>query len=515
MKISRVLSGSLIVLTLFMGAGFVFGQDIARRTTAITYPLNERVTVQFRGTTRFPRMGGRATIRRTQRNGSEVDLSVFKMPRPFELGAGYATYVLWAVSPEGQVDNLGEIKRRGFFEFDSRIRVTTKLQTFSLIITAEPHFLVSRPSQEIMLENLNPVARSGRSIPTTVAVQYFGNSSDFFRDPRTPEIAELDYSRTPSTILQAKQAVALARFAEADRYSAQTLTEAEELLSNAEEAWRAGRREADVDVVARRAISTAVNAETLAFEGRAARQQRDEQMRTDAEIRSIEDRLRDAQNEVASLKAQLADETRSRELSERDVQNFTQQLRELRAENGRLREELGRAQIEIANTRTRLATYEAAERTVEEQRQREERWNLIQANQPNLMQALRKFGTVGRNERGIVLTLPENFWASARSANFSPTADTTLNSLAEILANNPDYKITIESHTDDQGSPDELEALTRNRSRAVAERLSDHGVANGRLDPRGFGASIPVAPNTTNANRARNRRVQLVLVPAI
>ena len=120
--------------------------------------------VQFRGTTRFPRMKGEARIRRTARNGTEIELTVSKMPRPFELGAGYATYVLWAISPEGQADNLGEIKRRGFFEFDSKISVTTKLQTFALIITAEPHFLVRRPSQEIMLENLSPYTASGKKI---------------------------------------------------------------------------------------------------------------------------------------------------------------------------------------------------------------------------------------------------------------------------------------------------------------------------------------------------------------
>ncbi|MBA2379308.1 MAG: hypothetical protein H0V76_07010, partial [Blastocatellia bacterium] len=196
----KVLCGLFSLLLFFGISGTVFGQlDVPRRTTAITYPLDERITVQFRGTTRFPRMGGRANIRRTARNGTEIDLSVFKMPRPFELGAGYATYVLWAVSPNGQVDNLGEIRRRGFFEFDSSIKVTTRLQSFSLLITAEPHYLVTRPSQEIMLENLNGAARSGRAIETTAAVQYFGNSSDFFRDARTPEIAEIDYSKTPST----------------------------------------------------------------------------------------------------------------------------------------------------------------------------------------------------------------------------------------------------------------------------------------------------------------------------
>src|SRR5688500_10154296 len=171
MNKTKTIAGIFSLLFFLGSTGLVFGQvDIGRRTTAITYPLDELVTVQSRGTTRFPRMKGEARIKRTSRNGSEIELSVSKMPRPFELGAGYATYVLWAVAPDGQVDNLGEIKRRGFFEFDSRMSVTTPLQTFALIITAEPHFLVWRPSQEIMLENLSPMALSGKKIATAPAV---------------------------------------------------------------------------------------------------------------------------------------------------------------------------------------------------------------------------------------------------------------------------------------------------------------------------------------------------------
>ena len=248
-------SGPLgILFTLLFVFGFVvagFGQlDVPRRTTAITYPLDELVMVQFRGTTRFPRMKGEAKMKRTSRNGTEIELSVSKMPRPFELGAGYATYVLWAIAPGGQAVNLGEIKRRGYFEFDSRISVTTSLQTFALIITAEPHFLVQRPSQEIMLENLSPYTLTGKTIATTPAVQYFGNSSDYFRDARTPEIAELDYSKTPSTILQAKQAVALARFAGAERDALEELREAESLLAGAENSWKAKRDDENFSYVA-------------------------------------------------------------------------------------------------------------------------------------------------------------------------------------------------------------------------------------------------------------------------
>ena len=104
-----------LVLAALMAVVPVTAQvDVARKTTAVTYPLDLVVMVQFRGTTRFPRMKGDAKIRRTGRNGTQVELSVSKMPRPFELGAGYATYVLWAISPDGQFDNMGEINAEGF-----------------------------------------------------------------------------------------------------------------------------------------------------------------------------------------------------------------------------------------------------------------------------------------------------------------------------------------------------------------------------------------------------------------
>ena len=508
MQNSKVAKGFLTLL--FISALTITGlsQDVARRTTAITYPLDEQVLVQFRGTTRFPRMKGEAKIKRTSRSGSEIELSVSKMPRPFELGAGYATYVLWAISPDGAVDNLGEIKRRGFFEFDSKIRVTTSLQTFALIITAEPHFLVRTPSQAIMLENLSPYTVSGKTIATTPSIQYFGNSSDYFRDSRTPEIAEIDYSKTPSAILQAKQAIALARYAGADRDAAEELKEAESLLNNAEAAWQANRDEETVDIAARRAISASVKAETTAMVRKAAREKRNEQTRTDAEIRQAEDKYADAMAQIAELKAQLSDETRGRELSERDVATYSQQIRELRAENARLSEELGRTRVEADNAKSRLAQVEAEKQAVVKA-------SSLQANEGAFMESLRRFGNVSKNERGIILTLPENFWASARSTDFSPTATTKLGSLGEVLANNPDYRLSIESHTDNRGTPEELQALTEQRSQALSQQLSGFGVASGRIEAKGLGSSLPVAPNTTVANRAKNRRVHLILVPTV
>ncbi len=514
MKIHQALKLSALFSLLFLLTISIVAQvDLARRTTAITYPQDEVVYVQFRGTTRFPRMKGEAKLKRTAKNGTEIDLSVSKMPRPFELGAGYATYVLWAISPDGQVDNLGEIKRRGFFDFDSKISVTTPLQTFALIITAEPHFLVRRPSQTIMLENLSPVAPSGRTLATTRAIQYFGNSSDFFRDARTPEIAEIDYSKTPSTVLQARQAVALAKFAGAQRDATDELRQAELLLKTADNAWKAGRDEEQVDISARQAIGAAVKAEETAAIRREAREKRNEKTRADEEIRQSEEKYTDAQNQIADVRAELARETRNRELAERDAQNYSTQVRELQAELGKLREELGRTKTEAENTNAKLANLQTQNQEIEQQRAREQRANQLQANNLVLMQSLRRFGTVVKDERGIVITLPETYFAGTRAENFGAVGEANLHSLAEILAGNAEYKIAVEAHTDNKGATEELQSLTERRAQAIAEKILALGVAQNRLQTKGFGANVPVAPNTTLASRAKNRRVQIILTP--
>ena len=504
------------ILLLFLLTISAFAQlDVPRQTTAVTYPLDEVVMLQFRGTTRFPRMKGTAKLKRTSKNGTEIELSVSKMPRPFELGAGYATYVLWAISPDGQVDNLGEIKRRGFFDFDSNISVTTRLQTFALIITAEPHFLVRRPSRAIMLENLNPYAMSGKTLATTQAVNYFGNSSDYFNDARTPLIADIDYSKTPSTILQAKQAIALAKYAGAQRDAVNELREAETLLQNAERSWQADRDEEMVDIAARKAVSAAVKAEDTAIVRKEAREKRNEQTRQDAETRQAEEKYTDAQNQINELKNELARETRNRELAERDAQNYSNQIKEIRDENARLRQELSAAKAEAESAKVRLARLEGEKEVIVQQQERAERLSRLQANQGVLMQSLKRFGAVTKDERGIVLTLPENWWLGIRFNDFASTAETKLSSLGELLASSADYKIIVESHTDDKGTSSELQNLTQTRADALAEKFVTSGVSRERVEAKGFGATLPVAPNTTNVNRAKNRRVQVILVPNI
>ncbi len=498
-----------VFAVLFLFSIKIFAQaDVPRETKAITYPQDEEISVQFRGTTRFPRMKGIAEVERTRKNGTEVQLTVSKMPRPYELGAGYATYVLWAISPDGQIDNLGEIKRRGFFEFDSKISVTTPLQTFALIVTAEPHFLVRTPSRAVMLENLNPYSKNGRTVATTTSIQYFGNSSDYFRDARTPEIADIDYKNTPPSILQAKQAVALAKYAGAQRDAQEELTEAETLLQNALNAWQAQRDEETIDLAARKAISQAVKAESTAAVRREAREKRNERSRRDAAINDAEDKFLQAQNEITSLRAELGRETRNRELAERDALNYQNQVKDLRDENSRLRAEAERVKIQ-------LAKIEGEKLAIERRQERADRIERIRSNEDVLMKSLSRFGEVDKSERGIVLTLPESYWSTNRVSSFTENGESNVNQLGEVLANSVDYKIIVESHTDNKGTPDELKNLTMERAAAISDKVTAYGVKSSRISYEGFGGALPVVPNSTAKNRLKNQRVQVILVPNI
>lgn len=504
---------STTVFAIFALAATVAAQsDLKRETVAITYPLEQSINVKFRGTTRLPRLKGEAKVTRSGRRGTRVEMSVEGLPRAFELGSVYTTYVLWAISPEGRADNLGEFKRGGSFIVDSKIDVTTPLQTFAMIMTAEPHFLVRGPSRMVVLENLPP-NRPGNADVSTVAVRYIGNTSDYFNQARVPEVADADYARTPTSLLGARQSVSLARFAGAERDAPDELKEATDQLAQAESAWRLKQSESDVDALARRAISLGSKAEEIAEARKAARGRREDIARRDAAVREAEKTSDVYQQEIAELRDRLEKSERARELSDRDLSNTNQQVRDLRSENARLRDELQQVRSASEDAKVKLARIEG-ERSVEEQKRlAEQRQAQAAAQATALRQSLARFGTVRDAERGFMLILADNIWAGARSADLTANAAASVEPLAALLANNPEYQLYIEVFTDSRGDEVALRKLTQDRAAALSARFTGAGVQEGRIQASGMGPDKPVAPNTTPAGRTRNRRAEITLIP--
>jgi outer membrane protein OmpA-like peptidoglycan-associated protein len=507
---SSTLFALLLALTL---CASVFAQsDVQRQTVAITYPLDQAVSLKFRGTTRLPRLKGEAKVKRQGRRGTRVELKVENLPRAMELGGIYTTYVVWAISPEGRVDNLGEIKRSGSQFIDSKIDVTTPLQSFALIVTAEPHFLVRVPSRMVVLENLPPL-RPGDAEVATVNVQYMGNTSDYFRDPRVPDVADPEYLRTPTSLLGARQAIRLARYAGAERDAQEELRDAQAQLELAENGWRLKQPEAEIDAAGRQAISLGARAEEVAEARKAARQRREEIAERDRAVREAEDNAATANQQIADLKAALDREQRARELAERDSVNASQQLRDARTEIARLREEVAQARTEGEEAKIKLARLEG-ERSAEQARsQATERVEQQRTSAASLKQTLASFGTVRETPRGIVLTLNESIWSDGRASNLSAAAAAKLEPLAALLANNPDYRIVIEAYTDNRGSADALKQLTDERARVLADQFIGAGIEGTRIEASGLGSSRPVASNTKTAGRLRNRRIEITLIP--
>src|SRR6266542_3162567 len=511
----RLLPSKLIIAcaSIFLLGFTVLAQrDVPRQTVAITYPLDETISVKFRGTTLLPRLKGEAKVKRAGRRGTRVELNIDDLPRASELGGIYTTYVLWAIAPDGRVDNMGEIKRSGSSFVDSKIDVTTPLQTFALIVTAEPHFLMKIPSRMVILENLPPL-RAGNSQIETVNVQYIGNSSDFFKQTRVPEVADKDYRDTPISLLGARQSLNLAKYAGATEDAAEELQRAEDDLQTAEKAWRLNQPVAEIDVLARKATSSGARAEEMAIARHAARVRREDIQRRDEALRSAEKTAEAAQREIDQLRTELDREQRARELAERDAATTNEQLREQRVEAARLRDELQTVRSEGDTAKIKLARLEGEKQAEETRRDAERREQERRAAESMLKQTLAKYGTVKETPRGFQLVLSETIWTSARATNLAASSAAKLEPLAALLASNPDYQILIESYTDNKGDEVSLQQLTQERARALSERFQAAGVDAARIQANGMGASNPLVSNTTLNGRSRNRRTEITLTP--
>jgi len=510
MKVARLLKPSVAALFLALATTVPAQNDSRRNTIAITYPLDQTIEVPFRGTTRLPRLKGDAKVRRQGRRGTRVELNIDNMPRAYELGSVYTTFVLWAISPSGQVDNLAEIKRSGSMVVDSKVDATTPLQSFALIVTAEPHFMVRTPSRMVVLENLKPTTPRDAQVET-VPVQYIGNSSDYFRDSAVPTIAQSDFRDIPNALLGARQAINLARYAGAERDAPNELRTAEADLAQAEGAWRMHSPERDIDILARQAISSGVKAEDMAFARRSARERREELERRDEAVRVAEQDTASANQEISRLKRELENERHARELAERDSLNAQEQLRDARTEVARQRDELQTVRADAEDAKVRLAKIEGEKQAEEARKAADNKVAQQQASANSLRQSLSKFGVVRESDRGMTLVLPESSWAAPRSSNLTAAASVKLDQIGALLANNPDYQIAITTYTDNSGKADALQQLTDDRARVLSEKLAAAGVDVTRMQMSGMGAANPVAPNTSVASRAKNRRTEIAL----
>src|SRR5262245_11168185 len=500
------------------------GGDVRRHTVAITY-FKDPVEVQLQGTTLRPQARGDATVERwRKRNESEIDIKVEKLNPAYNYGGDYTTYVLWAITPEGQVSNLGEFRLSGG---TGRLHAATPFQTFAMIVTAEPHFMVELPSKKVVLENLAPASKNV-SIQSS-EIYFTGDTGRYYTDNEIPVAAERDFAKTPMELLQARRAVQIAKLAEGERFDSADMKQAVDSLEQAEAAFRRGLNVHEVGRICRDAISYAVKTRKVAEDRAVAQMRRAEITRRDEEVRRANENATDLQGQLSDTTARLRASELSRTNSEeqlnralRDAAESRAEIRTLQSENDRLRSENDRMSRDLADARSQLASMQsqvsaanskaatessraaAIERAERERREAEAKRKDFAELQASLSRVL----TVKPYGAGFMAVLPDSFFVYNKT-DLALKVKAKMDSLGQTLAAHPDVSFTIEGYSDTRPTAD---AFARGRAQSVADYVIALGVPRGSVKVDSQGDSSPASRGKTLAARALNRRVEIVFV---
>jgi outer membrane protein OmpA-like peptidoglycan-associated protein len=497
---------------------------VGRTVPAINYrPRSGDTRVNFGGTTLMPKSKGWASIE-GEKGYIRIDARFDELEAPQRFGREYLTYVLWAITPEGRANNLGELQVNGN---DGRLDVTTELQSFALVVTAEPYFAVSQPSDVVVMENIvreSGFERTKGRVETLEAKYELLKRGSYLmnRDPSTLRVKPLEPG-APLDLAQARNAVELARLADADRYAADTFKKASSLLAEAEIAREKGKKGNQVQQPARQAAQTAEDARLIALQRREeefqAEQRRLALLREQdvtARLRVEEDRRRQAEED----RRRQAEDDRlrlDRERAQAEAARSAADQERLAAERARADLERARAEAEAARAAAQAQADEA--RRLAEQRDaeasaarlaREQAERDRDAAREQLRQQLNVILETRETARGLIVNLSDVLFDFDR-ATLKPGAREKLSRIAGILSAHPDLQIEIEGHADAVGSDDYNQRLSERRAESVRVYFNQQGVTKPIVAAVGFGESRPVATNGTAEGRQQNRRVELIV----
>jgi outer membrane protein OmpA-like peptidoglycan-associated protein len=506
---------------------------VGRTTPAINYrPRRGDTKVDFRGTALMPQARGEAKVSGEQ-GYMNVEARFDKFASASSFGREYLTYVLWAVTPEGRATNLGEVQIDGD---DAKVKVTTELQAFGLIVTAEPYFAVTQPSDVVVMENVVLAGTEG-GVETIQAKYELLKRGTYLMNQ---DVARLNLKPlepgSPLDLAQARNAVELARLAGADRFATDTFDKAAALLATAEVAREKRRGSNAVMMPARQAAQTAEDARLIGLqrqeEAFVAEQKGQALAREQAALGRAENET--ARRRQAELDAQNAAAARS--AAERDVQaagaaRATAELDARTAAAGQAAAERATADADAARSAAERATEgadaaraasdaarmqaEAAQRAAEAESLKA-RGAAAQSEQDKvaLRERLRTQLNViletRESARGLIVSLSDVLFDTA-SSDLKPGAREKLARVSGILVSHEGLRLQVEGHTDSVGTDQYNQQLSERRAESVRAYLVEQRIASASVSAAGLGEGHPVATNDTAAGRQQNRRVELVV----
>jgi outer membrane protein OmpA-like peptidoglycan-associated protein len=482
---------------------------VARDVDAVNYRSRGPSTrIDFQGTPLLTDAKGMAEVE-NQKGYVEIEAQLDKMKPASSFGPEFLTYVLWAVTPEGRATNLGELILDGDH---GRLHVTTELQAFGLIVTAEPYFAVTQPSDVVVAENVirkdtvGNVEKINAKVDLLKRGQYVVNVPPAELKPYT-----LD-SKTPLDLLQARNAVRIAAWAGADTAASDTFQKAKALLDQAETQARKGENKKTISTSARQSVQVAEDSRLVTLK-------RQEEARLAAERQAAANRESAAKaqaDQEARLRAQ-ADEAKQLEAERRARAEAEERSARQNAETARLEAERARNEAAIARLDAARSTDEArqAQQKAEAEAQQarlaaEKAENEKTELRTNLIKQLNVVLETRDSARGLIVNMSDVLFDTAQHT-LKPGAREKLAKVAGILLAHPGLMLEVEGHTDSVGTDDYNQSLSERRAESVKSYLIQQGIDRSSITSRGFGESQPVASNDTADGRQRNRRVELVV----
>lgn len=464
------------------GRGPVFRVTVVERTTkAINYRHRSGSTpIDFKGTALLPQAKGEATVNSKQ-GRIEIDARMEKLSPATQFGPEYLTYVLWAVTPEGRPKNLGEVLLNGT---NSKLDVTTDLQTFGLIVTAEPYFAVSQPSDVVVMENTIRTDTQG-TIEDIDAKYELLQKGEYLRNVDLAQVHPFIMShKTPLEFYEAENAVRIAKWTGAEQYAADTLHKAEIGVLNAQEELNGKVGKKTVSQNSRDAAQNAEDARLITLQ----------KMQDEAAAR--DKAAADQRDAEAKARADQADADRLN--AERARAQADQAAAEAQAEAQRQSD--ARAAAEQAAKDQLAQARQAAEQAEQEKAQLREQ----------LRQQLNLILETRETARGLIVNLSDVLFDSGQYS-LKPGAREKLAKVSGIILAHPGLNLQIEGHTDSVGSDDFNQRLSEKRADSVRTYLVGQGISGDSVSAIGLGKADPVATNTTAAGRQQNRRVELIV----
>ena len=458
---------------------------IKKSIKAVGYPIGGGATkVVFVGTSFAPQAQGEAKVE-AKKGPTSIEVKLSGMPQPTSIGTEFLTYVLWAITPDGRTNNMGEVlvDKTG----EGKLNASTQLQTFAMIITAEPYYAVRLPSEVVVLENDTKKNTKGKIYPDNdyqlmVRSQYTKMGNPLALTP--------NLKTTPLEVYEARNAVDIARSQKADAYAPEVFGKAVSSLQMLENQVSSKAEKKQIITTARQTIQFAEDSRALSAQRQNAERIQKEQ---------------DAAAASAAAKAKAQADAEAQRQAELTAAKEAQMKAESDAAAARA---AAAADAATAKSQAEQAALQAKEQAARDEAARAQAATL--ALRAQLLQQLNDVLQTTDTPRGLVVNMADVLFETGKYA-LSQDAKLKLAKLSGIIQAHPGLNLGIEGHTDTTGTPEFNQKLSQERADTVREFLIAQGLAADTITAIGMGQDNPVAENSTAAGRQKNRRVEIIV----